>query len=72
MTTAPGYPIIADEQYKIALTVDCSHDGCRALAGQRCNGIVFPQYPHNNRFAAGLRAQGRVTEADKYESDLEP
>jgi len=71
MTPAPGYPIIAAEQYEIALAVACPFDKCRAPAGQRCNGGIFPQYPHNSRFATGLRAQGRDAEADKFEADLE-
>jgi len=39
----------AEKQYQEALKVACPFHSCLAPIGQRCNGIVFPQYPHTAR-----------------------
>jgi hypothetical protein len=42
----------ADDQYKVALTVDCPF--CAMKVGIKCSGIVFPQYPHTARLAKAV------------------
>jgi hypothetical protein len=43
-----------EEQYELALTVSCPWYDCGAVVGQRCNGDVFPQYPHTCRLEKAL------------------
>lgn len=39
-------------QYKVAINVECPF--CGATVGNRCAGVVFPQYPHTARIESAL------------------
>jgi hypothetical protein len=45
----------AERQYQEAMKVSCPFPSCLAPVGQRCNGIVFPQYPHTDRYQKFVR-----------------
>lgn len=42
----------ARQEYEIAIHVQCPF--CGAVAGQRCEGDVFPQFPHLERLDKAL------------------
>lgn len=46
--------MLPEVQYKIAMTVVCPFAQCRAGIGERCCGLIFPQYPHTPRLEKAM------------------
>jgi hypothetical protein len=50
------WPKTAEEQYATAIKFKCPF--CGVEPDVRCNGIIFPQYPHTDRLGVAMMEQG--------------
>lgn len=48
-------------QYEKAINVECPF--CCATVGNRCTGVVFPQYPHTARIESALGLESGAWES---------
>lgn len=57
----PPFPMEAEAQHNISMSVKCSF--CGSEPGVRCKpGLIFPQYPHTDRLKDGLVLAGWTRE----------